>query len=88
MVALAEDVIWRTHELQRELIDSKSDRKGTAIVATLGHGEAIMRAVLAGLGVALLFRSSIEEELASASLEVIAIPGLKIVVPIYLIKRT
>jgi hypothetical protein len=47
-----------------------------------------MRAVRADVGVALLFKSSIREELENGSLRILPMPDLKISAPIYLVTRS
>jgi DNA-binding transcriptional LysR family regulator len=58
------------------------------VILEFGHGEAIMRAVRADVGVALLFKSSIREELENGSLRILPMPDLNISVPIYLVRRS
>lgn len=57
------------------------------IVLEFGHAEAIMRAVRSDIGLAFLFRSSIEDELTMGNLRIVKVDGLHIKVPVYLIKR-
>lgn len=58
------------------------------VILEFGHGEAIIRAVLADVGVALLFKSSIREQLGNGSLKMLPTPDLKVIVPIYLVRRS
>lgn len=53
----------------------------------LGHPEAMKRAALAHLGVALLFRRAVSDELARGSLVEVAVDGLAITAPISLLSR-
>jgi len=57
-------------------------------ILEFGHGEAMTRAVRADVGVSFLFKSSIEEELANGVLKLLEVTGLKIMVPLYIIKRS
>jgi LysR family transcriptional regulator, low CO2-responsive transcriptional regulator len=58
------------------------------VVIELGHAEAMKCAVEEGLGVALLFRSSVERELGFGLLREVRIEGVELDVPIQLIRRT
>ena len=60
-------------------------RQGVAI--ELGHPEAIKHAVSEGLGVALLYRFSVERELRAGTLKRIGIDGVEITEPILVITR-
>ena len=53
----------------------------------LGHPEAMKRAVRDGLGIALLFRSSVEQELEDGALRQLQFPDADFSSPIYLIHR-
>jgi DNA-binding transcriptional LysR family regulator len=58
------------------------------IVIELGHPEAMKQAAKDGLGVAVLFRSSVARELAEGSLRRVDIEGVRMPVPILLIRRS
>jgi len=57
------------------------------IVLEFGHAEAIKRAVRSDIGVAFLFRSSINDELSAGTLRVLEVKNLRIEVPICLTRR-
>jgi LysR family transcriptional regulator, low CO2-responsive transcriptional regulator len=57
------------------------------IAIELGHPEAMKRAVERGLGVALMFRSSVAPELARGTLRQVRVRGWEVLVPIYLVHR-
>jgi DNA-binding transcriptional LysR family regulator len=57
------------------------------IVIQMGHPEAMKRAVERGLGVALLFRNSVETELAMGTLRELRVQGWEVSVPIHLVHR-
>lgn len=61
-----------------------SDRN---VVLQLGHPEAMKRAVRNGLGVALLFRTAVADELDAGILRVVAIKGCDFRVPIAVVSR-
>ncbi|WP_286902387.1 LysR family transcriptional regulator [Vreelandella sedimenti] len=57
------------------------------IVMEFGHAEAIKQAVRAGAGVAFLFLSSVNDELASGLLKRLDTSGMELRVPVYLVRR-
>lgn len=57
------------------------------IALELGHAEAIKQAVRAGAGVAFVFLSSVQDDLATGTLAHIDTPGMALSVPIYLVRR-
>ncbi|MDF2050478.1 LysR family transcriptional regulator [Arthrobacter sp. Cr_A7] len=57
------------------------------IVMELGHPEAMKRAVQNGMGVALMFYTSVADELESGRLRAVTVRGLDVTVPIYLVYR-
>jgi LysR family transcriptional regulator, low CO2-responsive transcriptional regulator len=57
------------------------------IAIEMGHPEAMKRCVEQGLGVALLFTSSVAEELADGRLKAVRVEGWDVQVPIYLVHR-
>ena len=57
------------------------------IALELGHAEAIKQAVRAGAGVAFVFLSSVQDDLATGTLARIDTPGMALSVPIYLVRR-
>jgi DNA-binding transcriptional LysR family regulator len=80
------------HDLARERIVTRhlmtnGIRRGP-VVMEFGHPEAIKRAVREGLGVAFLFRSSVEDALANDELREIRVTGMPpLVVPVFLVYR-
>jgi len=76
--------------LRRSFIEAELRRVGLGgrrVAIQLGHPEAMKQVVMAGLGVACLFRSSVVRELESGSLKEIRLPGLYLKGPLYLIYR-
>jgi DNA-binding transcriptional LysR family regulator len=57
------------------------------VVIELGHAEAMKHAVRAGLGVAFLFRSSVEAELARGELREITVRDARLHAPIFIVTR-
>ncbi len=57
------------------------------VVMEFGHAEAIKQAVRAGAGLALLFRSSIKDELLAGTLKEIKFSGAPLLVPVFVIRR-
>jgi DNA-binding transcriptional LysR family regulator len=57
------------------------------VVLQLGHPEAMKRATRAGLGVTLLFRSAVREELGNGTLREIRVEGADLALPIYIVYR-
>jgi DNA-binding transcriptional LysR family regulator len=58
-----------------------------SVVIELGHAEAMKRAVRSGLGVAFMFRSSVEDELARGDLREIAVRDGHLTAPVLLVRR-
>jgi DNA-binding transcriptional LysR family regulator len=52
-----------------------------------GHPEAIKTAVASGVGVACLFRSAVRRELEAGELREIAVEGVHIAAPVWLVHR-
>jgi DNA-binding transcriptional LysR family regulator len=76
--------------IRRTFIDRQLRRLGITdrdIVLELGHPEAMKRATATGLGVTLLFRSAVAEELADGSLREIHVEGADVTVPVYIVHR-
>jgi DNA-binding transcriptional LysR family regulator len=76
--------------LRRAVIDKKIEELGVPprdIVISLDHPTAIKTCVQAGIGVALLFRSAVQPELANGSLRIIDVAGVKLSIPLYLVYR-
>jgi len=76
--------------IRRTLIDRQLERIGIAernIAIQLGHPEAMKRAVQQGLGVALLFRSAVQNELRDGALRELRIRDAHLAIPIYLVRR-
>jgi DNA-binding transcriptional LysR family regulator len=76
--------------LRRQFVDQQLARIGISerrVAIELGHPEAMKRATAAGLGVAVLFRSAVEAELARGELREITVEGVRLTGPVYLISR-
>lgn len=58
------------------------------IVIELGHPEALKRAILQGLGVGLLFRSSVEDHLADGTLREVRLAGARMLIPLMLVRAS
>jgi LysR family transcriptional regulator, low CO2-responsive transcriptional regulator len=77
--------------LRRRIVEQKLQDAGIAernVVLAFDHAEAIKQAVLDGVGVALLFRSSVSREVAEGSMRIIDIVDAELSVPLYLASRT
>jgi DNA-binding transcriptional LysR family regulator len=73
-----------------ELIDQPLRELGVAardVVVELSHPEAIKRAVQRGLGVAFLLQAAVERELEAGELEALAVGGLELDAPVFLVHR-
>ena len=57
------------------------------VVLEFGHPEAMKRGVRAGLGVSMLFRSAVAEELEMGLLREVRISGADVRIPVYLVHR-
>lgn len=57
------------------------------IAIEMGHPEAMKRAVMAGLGIAMLFRSAITAELEAGTLREVEVEGAQFDGPVYLVHR-
>jgi LysR family transcriptional regulator, low CO2-responsive transcriptional regulator len=76
--------------IRRAFVDRQLRQLGIKdrnIVLQLGHPEAMKRATREGLGVTLLFRSALREELEAGVLREVEIEDAEVKVPIYLIYR-
>lgn len=76
--------------LRRMLIDSQFEALGLPsrrVVMEFGHPEAIKTAVASGVGVACLFRSAVRRELEAGELREIAVEGVHIAAPVWLVHR-
>lgn len=67
---------------------AKAGLERRKIAIEMGHPEAMKRGVEKGLGVALLFRSSVESELERGTLKALDVDGWEVRVPIYLVHRS
>jgi len=79
----------RSH-VRRALVDAVLAEAGVRpgpVTIELGHPEAIKRAVTRGLGVAILFRQSVLDELRSGALREITIEGTKLRTPVFMVLR-
>ena len=61
--------------------------EGRDVVLEFGHPEAMKRAVRAGLGVSMLFRSAVAEELELGLLREVGIVGADVRIEVYLVHR-
>jgi DNA-binding transcriptional LysR family regulator len=76
--------------LRRKFVDRQLARIGVTdrrVAIELGHPEAMKRATAEGLGVAVLFRSSVEAELRDGRLREIEVEGVRLSGPVYLAYR-
>lgn len=76
--------------LRRQFVDRQLAQIGIAarqVAIELGHPEAMKRAVASGLGVAVMFRSAVQAELARGHLREIAVEGVELAGPVYLVSR-
>ena len=77
--------------IRRTFVDRQLSRLGITdrhVVLELGHPEAMKRATATGLGVTLLFRSAVAEELADGSLRELHVLGADVTVPVYIVRRS
>jgi len=77
-----------TGDTRRRVIDTRLHELGLVnrrLVMTLGHPEAIKQAVRDGVGVAMLYRSSVQRDLDSGDLIEVSIEGHQFTHPFYLI---
>lgn len=76
--------------VRRTIVDRRLRGLGVVernVVLQLGHPEAMKRATREGLGVTLLFRSAVHDELAGGTLREVRINGVHLAVPLYLVRR-
>jgi DNA-binding transcriptional LysR family regulator len=76
--------------VRRSFVDRHLRRIGVKernIVLQLGHPEAMKRATREGLGVALMFRSAVQDELDQGVLREVQVQGADLWVPIFLVSR-
>jgi DNA-binding transcriptional LysR family regulator len=76
--------------VRRRLEDDQLEGIGLShrkAVIELGHPEAMKRAAREGLGVTLLFRSAVEEDLAAGLLREIRIEDVRFAIPVFLVRR-
>jgi DNA-binding transcriptional LysR family regulator len=76
--------------LRRQFVDRQLQRIGIRdrnVSIQLGHPEAMKRATMAGLGVAVLFRSAVRSELATGQLREIEVEDVHLAGPVYLVHR-
>jgi DNA-binding transcriptional LysR family regulator len=76
--------------IRRSFVDRQLRTLGIVqrnVVLQLGHPEAMKRATRERLGVALLFRSAVEDELAAGTLRELTVEGVDVSVPIFLVSR-
>jgi DNA-binding transcriptional LysR family regulator len=77
--------IWHQRPFDRRLRQlGLGDRR---VVIELGHPEAVKRAVKEGVGVSILFRTSVQDELDRGELREVVVQGVDLAVPVYLIYR-
>ena len=76
--------------LRRQFVDRQLERIGISdrrVSIQLGHPEAMKRATMAGLGVAVLFRSAVRSELETGRLREIVVEDVSLAGPVYLVHR-
>jgi DNA-binding transcriptional LysR family regulator len=76
--------------LRQQFVDHRLQQIGVrdrSVSIQLGHPEAMKRATAAGLGVAVLFRSAVRDELATGELREIHVEDVDLSGPIYLVYR-
>ena len=76
--------------LRRIFIDSQFEAAGLPsrrVVMEFGHPEAIKTAVANAVGVACLFRSAVRRELENGELRELAVQGMHIAAPVWLVHR-
>lgn len=76
---------------RRELAERRLREAGVPeldIAVELGHPEALKQAVTMGAGATVLFRTSVETELANGSLVGLSVTGADLVFPVLLVTRT
>lgn len=76
--------------IRRTFVDRQLRRLGVVernVVLQLGHPEAMKRATRERLGVALLFRSAVRDEIAAGLLREVRVEGVDVTVPIYIVCR-
>jgi DNA-binding transcriptional LysR family regulator len=76
--------------VRRSIVDRRLQAIGIErrnVVIELGHPEAMKRATLEGLGVTMLFRSTVGDELAAGRLREIALSDVTLAVPLHLVYR-
>ncbi len=81
----APEGIVRRRFVDRSLKDLGVEERD--VVLEFGHPEAMKRAVRAGLGVSMLFRSAVAEELELGLLREVAIAGADVRIEVYLVHR-
>lgn len=74
------------HEIEESLLAKYRIRR-KRIVLEFGHAESLKQAVRAGAGYAFVFRSSLRDELASGALREVETPGMKLMVPVFVVRR-
>ena len=75
---------------RRKLLEQQLDRIGVRdrkVVMELGHPEAMKRVTRAGLGVTLLLRCAVVEDLEAGQLREVEIVGANFSVPVFLVHR-
>jgi LysR family transcriptional regulator, low CO2-responsive transcriptional regulator len=76
--------------IRRTFVERQLARLGVVernVVLQLGHPEAMKRATREGLGVALLFRSAVCDEIAAGLLREVHVDGIDVSVPINVVSR-
>lgn len=83
-----EDWVCSLPDTRRRLIDMRLREFGLPhrrVVMTMGHPEALKQAVRAGIGIAMLYRSSVQRELQTGELAGVRIEGVDVAHPFYLV---
>jgi len=76
--------------VRRRFVDRSLKELGVGerdVVLEFGHPEAMKRAAQAGLGVSMLFRSAVAEEIERGALREVRISGADVRIPVYLVHR-
>lgn len=74
------------YEIEEALLEKYGIRR-KHIVLEFGHAESLKQAVRAGAGYSFVFRSSLRDELQTGALRQVETPGMRLMVPVYLVRR-
>lgn len=76
-----------TRRVTTQLLESHLDLNRLAVVAEMGSTEAIRQAIKAGIGVGILSRMAVEDDLACGALATVPLRGIHLSRPFYLARR-